>query len=135
NVAAEAILVLARMPGAPEGTKGLGLFLVLRHKPPKNEQTIVINRLKEKLGVRSMATGEVTFQGTEAYLLGGIGEGFKMMAEMLNLPRLYNAVGSVAAMRRAILEALAYGSAREAFGRPLWSLPLWRSTLADLEAE
>lgn len=135
NVSAEAILALARMPGAPEGTKGLGLFLVLRHKPPKNEKTIVIHRLKDKLGVRSMATGEVTFQGTEAYLIGGIGEGFKMMTEMLNLSRLYNAVASVAAMRRAILEALAYGSAREAFGRPLWSLPLWRSTMADVVAE
>ena len=135
NVNAEAILALARMPAGPDGTKGLGLFLVLRKNPPKNERTIVIHRLKDKLGVRSMATGEVTFQGTEAFLIGGIGEGFKMMAEMLNTSRLYNAIGSVAGMRRSTLEALAYGARREAFGKPLWGLPLWRATMADMVAE
>ncbi len=135
NVDADAILVLARLPGGPEGTKGLGLFLVLRKNPPKNQTSIVIHRLKDKLGVRSMATGEVTFEGAEAHLVGGIGEGFKQMAEMLNLSRLYNAVGSIAILRRAALEALAYGATREAFGRPLWSLPLWRSTMADVMAE
>ena len=57
------------------------------------------------------------------------------MAEMLNLSRLYNAVASVAAMRRAALEALAYGSRRVAFGRTLRELPLWRSTMADVVAE
>jgi alkylation response protein AidB-like acyl-CoA dehydrogenase len=135
NVGAEAILTLARMPGGPSGTRGLGLFLVLRNRPEGNERTIVVHRLKEKLGVRSMATGEVTFEQTEAILVGGAGEGFKQMAEMLNLSRLYNAVGSVAGMRRASLEALAYGAQREAFGQRLWSLPLWRSTMADVVAE
>jgi acyl-CoA dehydrogenase len=135
NVGAEAILALARMPGGPPGTEGLGLFLVLRDRPEGNGRTIVIHRLKEKLGVRSMATGEVTFEDTEATRIGGAGEGFKQMAEMLNLSRLYNAVASVAAMRRATLEALAYGHRREAFGRRLWDLPLWRSTMADVVAE
>ncbi|HUR29691.1 MAG TPA: acyl-CoA dehydrogenase family protein [Planctomycetota bacterium] len=135
NVDAEAVLVLARLPAAPDGTRGLGLFLVLRKNPPKNEQTIVIHRLKDKLGVRSMPTGEVTFQGTEAHLVGGVGEGFKMMADMLNTSRLYNAVASAAIMRRATMEALAYGAQREAFGRVLWGLPLWRSTMADVVAE
>ncbi|HVO32143.1 MAG TPA: acyl-CoA dehydrogenase family protein, partial [bacterium] len=135
NVDAGAILALARLPGAPAGTKGLGLFLVLRHNPPKNREAIVIHRIKDKLGVRSMATGEVTFEGAEGHLIGGIGEGFKQMAEMLNMSRLYNSVASLAAMRRAILEALAYGARREAFGRPLWGLPLWRSTMADVQAE
>ena len=135
NAGAEAILALARMPGGPAGTRGLGLFLVLRHRPEGNERAIVIHRLKEKLGVRSMATGEITFENAQAILLGGVGEGFKQMAEMLNLSRLYNAVGSVAAMRRAALEALAYGAQREAFGQRLWTLPLWRSTMADVVAE
>jgi hypothetical protein len=134
-VDAEAILALARMPGGPEGTKGLGLFLVLRHRPEGNGNTIRIHRLKDKLGVRSMPTGEVTLEDTQGYLIGGIGQGFKQMAEMLNMSRMYNAVGSVAGMRRAVLEALAYGSARRAFGQRLRELPLWRATLADLQAE
>jgi alkylation response protein AidB-like acyl-CoA dehydrogenase len=135
NVAAQAILALARLPGGPPGTQGLGLFLVLRDRPPENARTIVVHRLKEKLGVRSMATGEVTFENTEATLVGGVGEGFKQMTEMLNLSRLYNAVASVAAVRRAVLEALAHGSRRTAFGQRLWDLPLWRSTMADVVAE
>ncbi len=68
NVAADAILALARMPEGAPGTRGLGLFLVLRTKPAGNSATIRIHRLKDKLGVRSMPTGEVTFENTEAFL-------------------------------------------------------------------
>ncbi len=137
NVDAEAILVLARMPGegVETGTRGLGLFLVLRHRPADNGARIRIHRLKDKLGVASMATGEVTLEDVEAYLIGGAGEGFKQMAEMLNLSRLYNSVAAVAAMRRATIEALAYGRGREAFGSTLDGLPLWRASMADLIAE
>jgi alkylation response protein AidB-like acyl-CoA dehydrogenase len=135
NVDAEAILALARMPDGPAGTRGLGLFLVLRHRPEGNAATIRIHRLKDKLGVRSMASGEVTLEETEGFLIGGVGEGFKQMAEMLNLSRLYNAVASLAGMRRAILEALAYGAERRAFGKRLWDLSLWRAGMADLTAE
>lgn len=135
NVDAEAILALARLPGGEPGTRGLGLFLVLRERPEGNSATIRIHRLKDKLGVRSMPSGECTFEDTEAYLIGGAGHGFKQMAEMLNLSRIYNAVASVGGMRRATLEALAYGAKRRAFGRRLWELPLWRSAMADLLAE
>lgn len=135
NVAADAILALARMPGGASGTKGLGLFLVLRREPEGNSATIRIHRLKDKLGVRSMPTGEVTFEDTEAFLIAGENEGFKQMAEMLNLSRLYNAVASVAGMRRAVLEAIRYGATRRAFGQRLDELPLWRATMADLAAE
>ena len=48
------------MPGGPEGTKGLGLFLVLRERPAGNGAKIRIHRIKDKLGVRPMPTGEVT---------------------------------------------------------------------------
>ena len=135
NVDAKAILVLARMPDGPPGTRGLGLFLVLREIPSGNGGTIRIHRIKEKLGVRCTPTGEVTLEDTQGFLLAGTGEGFKEMTEMINLSRLYNAVASLAGMRRATLEALAYGHGRNAFGRRLWELPLWRATMADLMAE
>jgi acyl-CoA dehydrogenase len=135
NVDAEAILALARMPEGGSGTRGLGLFLVLREDPPGNGASIRIHRLKEKLGVRSMPSGEVTLENTEAYLVAGANEGFKRMAEMINLSRLYNAVASVAGLRRALLEALAYGAERSAFGERLWRLPLWRAGMSDLMAE
>lgn len=139
NVDAESALVLARLPGEEgdlkHGTKGLGLFLVLRHDPPENFKNFEIHRLKEKLGVRSMASGEVTFNGTRGHLLGGFGEGFKMMAEMVNMSRLYNSVASLAIARRSLLEAKAFASKRKAFGVDVENLPLWRSSYADLSSE
>jgi acyl-CoA dehydrogenase len=135
NVDAEAILALARLPDAPAGTRGLGLFLVLRHEPTGNFKNIRIHRLKPKFGTRSMPTGEVTLEGAEAVLIGGVNQGFKMMADMLNLSRLYNAVASVAGAKRALFEAARYGEGRRAFGEKLWDLPLWRAVVADMAAE
>jgi acyl-CoA dehydrogenase len=135
NVDAEAILVLARLPGGGSGTRGLGLFLVLRDDPPSNGDSIHIHRLLPKLGVGSTATGDVALVNTEGHLIAGASEGFKRMAEMINLTRVYNATASLAGLRRALLEALAYGSERRAFGERLWDLPLWRASMADLAAE
>lgn len=136
NVDAESALVLARLPGEDgdlkHGTKGLGLFLLLRETPEKNWKNWSVNRLKEKLGVRSMASGEVTFNGAKAFLLGGFNQGFKMMAEMVNMSRLYNSVASLAVSKRALLEAKAFASQREAFGQKLTETPLWRSSYSDL---
>ncbi len=129
NVDAEAILALARPEGAPGGTFGLGLFLVT------DRTGVVIHRLKEKLGVRSMPTGEVTFEGASAELVGGPGEGFKQMADMISLSRLYNAVASVACMRRALHEALHWSRNRTAFGRTIATHPLARARLAEIAAE
>jgi alkylation response protein AidB-like acyl-CoA dehydrogenase len=139
NADAQAALVLARLPG-PEGhpglgTKGLGLFLVLREKPQHNHKTWLLHRLKDKLGVRSMASGEITFRNTEAYLIGGAGAGFKIMTEMVNMSRIYNAVSSVSIVRRALMEARAFGHERSAFGKKLQEQPLWRACIADLAAE
>jgi alkylation response protein AidB-like acyl-CoA dehydrogenase len=129
NVDAEAILALARPEGAPGGTSGLGLFLVT------DRSGVVVHRLKEKLGVRSMPTGEVTFEGAAAEVLGGPGEGFKQMADMISLSRLYNAVASVACMRRALHEALHWARNRTAFGRTVATHPLARARLAEIAAE
>ncbi len=135
NVDAEAILVLARMPDGAPGTRGLGLFLVLRDDPPGNGDTIRIQRLLPKLGVASTPTADVTLEGTQAHLIAGANEGFKCIVEVINLTRLYNATASLAGLRRALLEALRYGAERQAFGQRLWELPLWRAGMADLVAE
>jgi alkylation response protein AidB-like acyl-CoA dehydrogenase len=135
NLDAEAILALARMPGGLPGTKGLGLFLILRDDPPGNAATLRIRSLNHKLGVGSTPTGDVFLNNTAAFLIADAPDGFKRMAEMINLTRLYNATASLAGMRRALLEALAYGSQRRAFGKLLWELPLWRASMADLVAE
>jgi acyl-CoA dehydrogenase len=127
NVNAEAALVTARPEGAPRGTKALRTYLLLTRGNPGMR----IDRIKEKLGVRSMATGEVTLDGAVAEEIGG----FDATAVMLNMSRLYNAVASVAVIGRAAHEARSYVEQRSAFGRRVIEHPLAAETLLDLEAE
>ncbi len=135
NVSADIILTLARPEGAPGGTRGLGLFLVPKTLEDGTRNAYIINRLKDKLGTRSMATGEVTLQGALAYQVGALDRGFVQMTEMINLTRVWAAIGSLAAMRRSFLEALVHTRGRRAFGRVLADQPLMRRQLVDLLVE
>ncbi len=129
---AEVILTLARPEGAPEGTRGLGMFLVPGHLPDGTHNHYRINRLKDKFGSRSMATGEVSFEGAIAEPVGPLNQGFRQMAEMINVSRLSNAMRGAAIMRRAFIESLIHARGRFAFGRPLVELPLLRQTLLEM---
>ena len=135
NVSADLILTLARPEGAPAGTRGLGLFLVPRMLDDGTRNAYTIERLKDKLGTRSLATGEVTLHGALAYQVGQLERGFVQMTEMINLTRIWAAIGSLAAMRRSYLEALVHTRGRVAFGRPLAEHPLMRRQLVDLLVE
>jgi acyl-CoA dehydrogenase len=135
NVSADIILTLARPEGAPAGTRGLGLFLVPRTLEDGTRNAYTIHRLKDKLGTRSLATGEVTLNGAQAYQVGALNRGFVQMAEMINLTRVWAAIGSLAAMRRSFLEALVHTRGRVVFGRTLAEHPLMRRQLVDLLIE
>lgn len=135
NVSAELILTLARPEGAPPGTRGLGLFLVPKTLEDGTRNAYSINRLKDKLGTRSLATGEVTLHGAQAYQIGALERGFVQMTEMINLTRIWAAIGSLAAMRRSYLEAVIHARGRFAFGRKLVEHPLMRRQLVDLLVE
>ena len=135
NVSADLILTLARPEGAPAGTRGLGLFLVPKKLVDGLHNAYTINRLKDKLGTRSLATGEVTLNGALAYQVGALDRGFVQMTEMINLTRIWAAIGSLAAMRRSFLESLIHTRGRVAFGRPLAEHPLMRRQLVDLLIE
>lgn len=135
NVSADIILTLARPEGAPAGTRGLGLFLVPKILEDGTRNTYTINRLKDKLGTRSLATGEVTLHGTHAFQVGALNRGFVQMTEMINLTRIWAAIGSLAAMRRSFLEALVHTRGRVVFGRRLAEHPLMRRQLVDLLIE
>jgi alkylation response protein AidB-like acyl-CoA dehydrogenase len=132
NANADVALTLARPEGAPEGTAGLGMFLVPKYLPDGTKNAWTINRLKDKLGSRSMATGEVTYDGAVAYVVGDPARGFRQMMEMVNVSRLSNAMRAAAIMRRSLLEAVTHARGRVAFGRPLAELPLLRSALLDM---
>ncbi|MFC5542139.1 MAG: acyl-CoA dehydrogenase family protein [Bacilli bacterium] len=128
-------MVLARMPGAPEGTKGLTLFAVPWKKEDGSLNHLRIRRLKDKLGVRAVPSGEVEFDGSIAYVVGDPKKGIYYMLEALNLSRICNAVASVGIMRRALLESKFYVSNREAFGQRLTNYPMIQDTLAKMASK
>ena len=84
NVSADVILTLARVPGQGTGSRGLGMFLLPRLRPDGSRNSLRIDRLKNKLGTRSMASGEVTLEDAYALPVGDLRRGFLQMAEMLN---------------------------------------------------
>lgn len=132
NANADVALTLARPEGAPTGTRGLAMFLVPRRLPDDTRNAWTINRLKDKLGSRSMATGEVTYAGAVAYPVGDPARGFAQMMEMVNVSRLSNAMRAAGIMRRALLESVTHARARAAFGRALADLPLLRHNLLEM---
>lgn len=132
NPDAGVAMVLAHVEGAPAGMKGLGLFLMPKLLDNGTHNHYQILRLKDKLGTRSMASGEISLQGAKAYLLGEVGRGFQQMADMINLSRLSNGVRAAGLMRRAVGEALYICKNRQAFGKALQDLPLQRKQLLKM---
>lgn len=132
NADADVILLLARVSGGGEGTRGLGLFVVPREIGNGEPNAYRILRLKDKLGTRSMASGEIRFEGARAYPLGALDQGFKQMAEMINLSRLSNGVKSAALMRRAMHDAHCVARHRHVFGERLMDIPLARRSLLKI---
>jgi alkylation response protein AidB-like acyl-CoA dehydrogenase len=132
NVGADLILTLARPEGAGPGTRGLGLFLLPKRLPDGARNSYRIERVKAKLGMRSFASGEVTLNGALALLIGGPGQGWLQMTEMLNSTRLGCALAASALAQRSFVEALTHARGRIAFGKPLSDLSLMREQLLDL---
>lgn len=132
NAGADVHLTLARPEGSPEGTRGLGMFLVPRVLPDGTRNRYVIRRLKDKLGSKSMPTGEYEFDGAVGYPVGDIERGFAQMAEMINVSRLSNGMRAAAMMRRSLLEAVVHARGRSAFGKPLFAMPLLREQVFEM---
>jgi acyl-CoA dehydrogenase len=125
NAGAELAVAAARPQGAPAGVRGLALFLLPRLSAD-GELNYTIRRLKDKIATRSVPTGEVELRNSEAYLLGGAGEGIYLILEVLNVSRVANSLGSVALAQRALADALSFAQSRAAFGKHIFDHPLLR---------
>ena len=130
NVGAELAVVAARPEGAPEGVRGLALFLVPRERTGGGLNYLV-RRLKDKVGTRSVPTGEVELRESEGYLLGPPGQGIYHILEVLNISRIANSVAAVALAQRALGDAAAFAGRRVAFGRPVLEQPLLACQYAE----
>jgi putative acyl-CoA dehydrogenase len=119
----ELFLILAQAPG------GLSCFVAERGRG------FELQRLKDKLGTRSLASAEVEFRALPARLLGEEGRGVATIIEMVTHTRLDCIAGSAASMRRGVAEAVHHARHRRAFGALLAEQPLMVNVLADLALE
>jgi putative acyl-CoA dehydrogenase len=119
----DVFLVLGQAPG------GLSCFLVERG--PGME----FQRLKDKLGTRSLPSSEVEFRGIRGTLVGDEGRGVHAIIRMVNHTRLDCMLAAAAGMRRGVAEAIHHARHRSAFGGLLADQPAMRNVLADLAVE
>jgi putative acyl-CoA dehydrogenase len=122
----DVFLTLAQAPG------GLSCFLI---EGPATEPGFRIQRLKEKLGTRSLPSSEVEFHGVRGRLVGEEGRGVPAIIRMVNHTRLDCLLGSAAGMRWGTAQAVHHARHRMAFGKLLADQPLMRNVLADLQVE
>jgi len=130
NAGAELAVVAARRRGAAPSVHGLSLFLLPRYRQD-GSLNYFIRRLKDKIGTRSVPTGEVELRDSQAYLLGKAEQGVYLILETLNISRVANSIGSVALMQRAIADALSFAQQRIAFGKPVSEHPLLRRQIEE----
>ena len=119
----DVFLVLAQAPA------GLSCFLVERG--PGME----FQRLKDKLGTRSLPSSEVEFHGIHGRLVGEEGRGVPAIIRMVNHTRLDCLLGGATGLRRGTVEAIHHARHRSAFGAVLVEQPAMRNVLADLAIE
>lgn len=135
NINADYFLMTARPDGAPEGGRGVGLFVVPAWREDGTRNGYVIDRIKDKLGTRELATAEVRFDGALAYPVGPLDRG---VANVVNYVLVTSRVACVnvaaALLRRAERVVRAYADFRTAFGRPIAGYPLVRKALEDIGA-
>ena len=141
-------LVLARLPDAPEGTKGISLFLVPKFLVDGNgnlgeRNKLVCSGLEHKLGIHASPTCVMNFDGATGTLIGQENRGLLAMFTMMNLARLSVGTQGVAIMERSLQQAIAYAHERQqgtapespkGTKDPIINHPDIRGTLARMQA-
>ena len=117
--------VLARLPGAPEGVRGISLFLTSKREVAEDGRLGGLNTLRpggieHKLGINASPTCVMLFEGARAELVGEPNQGLAHMFTMMNAARLSVGVEGVGIAERAYQQALGYALDRRQ-GRSAWT--------------
>jgi hypothetical protein len=110
-------LVLARLPDAPPGTKGISLFIVPKYKTGKDgkmreRNTLACGSIEHKMGIKGSATCVMNFDAAEGWLIGQPNRGLMAMFTMMNTARLAVGLQGLALIERAYQNSLAYARTR-----------------------
>jgi acyl-CoA dehydrogenase len=108
--------VLARLPDAPPGTKGISLFLIPKFLPDGTRNDVRAHSIEHKLGIHASPTCTMVYGdqgGATGYLIGEEHKGMSCMFTMMNRMRLATGLQGVAIAERALQQALAYARERK----------------------
>ncbi|MET0341768.1 MAG: acyl-CoA dehydrogenase C-terminal domain-containing protein [Polyangiales bacterium] len=110
-------IVLARLPDAPAGTKGISLFIVPKYLPGEGEGVGAYNQvscgaLEHKMGIKGSATCVINFEASKGWLIGPPNKGLECMFTFMNTARIGTAIQGVGAAELAYQGALAYAKER-----------------------
>ncbi|MEX0623199.1 acyl-CoA dehydrogenase C-terminal domain-containing protein [Saccharospirillum sp.] len=105
-------IVLARLPGAPEGTKGISLFIVPKILPDGTRNDVKCGSIEHKMGIHGNATCVMNFDGAKGFLIGPPNQGLKCMFTFMNFARLGTAMQGVASAELSFQGALTYARDR-----------------------
>jgi len=110
-------LVLARLPDAPAGVKGISLFLVPKFKVGKDgkageRNALACGSIEHKMGIHGSVTCVMNFDGAQGWLIGEPNKGLAAMFTMMNTARLAVGVQGLGLVERAYQNALAYSRER-----------------------
>ena len=115
----------------------LGLFVLPLWAPGqegRRRNGLTVDRLKWKTGTTELPTAEMTFDGALAWALGPVERGLANVVRIvLTASRLTIGLASAAYATRAVREARAWATFREAFGRPIGRFPMVQAQLEDME--
>ena len=110
-------IVLARLPDAPAGTKGISLFIVPKFIPTANggvgeRNPVTCGSIEHKMGIRGSATAVLNFDEAEGYLIGELNKGLHAMFTFMNTARIGTAVQGLAHTELSFQGALPYAKDR-----------------------
>lgn len=106
-------LVLAKLPDAPAGSKGISLFLVPRNKVDDNgvvgeNNNVSCGSIEHKMGIKASATCVMNFDGAQGWLVGEVNKGLAAMFTMMNYERLSVGIQGIGAAERSYQNAREY---------------------------
>lgn len=111
-------LVLARLPDAPAGPKGLSLFLVPKVLPDGSRNAVVCERIEEKMGLHGSPTCVMRFDDATGWLVGEPNKGLNAMFVMMNAARLHVGLQGIGLLEAAWQKASAYAAERRQMRAP-----------------
>ena len=110
-------LVLARLPDAPAGVKGISLFIVPKYKVDKSgkmheRNSLTCGSIEHKMGIHGSSTCVMNFDAAEGWLIGEPNRGLMAMFTMMNTARLAVGIQGLGLIERAYQSCLAYARER-----------------------